>query len=148
MTTNRTLVREFCAVVEGNGCEAPPCEGGPTSRIPTCYSCGEPACRACSEIIPYYTYGRQRVCFHCIIDRTRGTTLEKAGEAFVDWCLNVKDIYPAWLRGVRNLRDYLSQPGLTQKARHQAKRDLEHRLDAKPKRVPKPKFAIVHRSSL
>lgn len=44
----------------------PSCEGQTHTR---CFSCGMPACRECSVVLPYYRYSHKRVCHNCITDR-------------------------------------------------------------------------------
>lgn len=31
-----------------------------------CFACGEPVCENCSQVVPYYDYGRKRICFNCM----------------------------------------------------------------------------------
>lgn len=33
-----------------------------------CFACGEPVCENCSRVVPYYDYGRKRICNDCFIE--------------------------------------------------------------------------------
>jgi hypothetical protein len=63
-----------CEVVWGRECKAPPGMTLRTSAV--CYSCGQPACPACSTIVDYYTYGRQRIGFDCLEQHDRRDVVE------------------------------------------------------------------------
>lgn len=55
-------------LLNGNDCEAPP-ESSLSIRT-RCYACGQPACKACSQVVSYRGRNR-RVCRDCIEMLTR-----------------------------------------------------------------------------
>jgi hypothetical protein len=75
MSKARFAIRP-CGVVWDNLCDAP--ANGELSTRATCYACGQPACRACSVVIPWFAYGRQRIGFDCLQQYDRDDALSAA----------------------------------------------------------------------
>jgi hypothetical protein len=51
-------------------------EGGrPCRRLPKCFKCGEPVCRACSSVLKYWRYGKVRLCNDCQIEEDGNSLL-------------------------------------------------------------------------
>lgn len=54
-----------CSVVWDNNCESPAnLEPQERARC-TCFACGLPVCKRCSNVERYLWYGRRRVCKTC-----------------------------------------------------------------------------------
>lgn len=65
-----------CSLVWDNLCEAP--ANGESSTRGTCYACGQPVCRTCSVVIPWFHYGRHRIGFDCLQQCERDEVLVAA----------------------------------------------------------------------
>lgn len=64
----------YCSVgLSATGCEAPPGLRGLSDPIRTvCYACGNPVCRKCSHLRPWFRRAkRARICNDCIENERR-----------------------------------------------------------------------------
>jgi hypothetical protein len=56
---------EPCSLVDSNFCTAP-ANAQAGEDVSECFACGLPVCGACSLVVPYITYGPQRLGHDCI----------------------------------------------------------------------------------
>lgn len=60
--------KESCNVI-WDGCLQPPAFADSDCKE-ECFACGYNVCTNCSALMQYRNYGRQRICFNCVIEHS------------------------------------------------------------------------------
>lgn len=93
--------------VSGNGCIAPAgygisglgtCEGTKSCRG-TCFGCGNPVCRKCSNVREWHNHGRQRICHNCYDpEEVKRETADKKSRTALTLTCNESGLQTLWER--------------------------------------------------